>query len=142
MSQRSGHHFETRRLPTEPDAVAPDGAAVRLLGALGGGSMATFEVAPGQVTRCVQHRRVEEIWLFLSGRGEIWRRQAGHEELTAVESGVCITIPVGTRFQVRAAADAPLVAVAVTMPPWPGDDEAMPAEGPWIATRAPRGDDA
>jgi hypothetical protein len=26
--------------------------------------------------------------------------------------------------------------VAITMPPWPGMDEAMPAQGPWTPTVA------
>jgi mannose-6-phosphate isomerase-like protein (cupin superfamily) len=47
---------------------------------------------------------------------------------------VSISIPVGAAFQLRATGAAPLEAVAVTMPPWPGMDEAIPAEGIWEAT--------
>jgi hypothetical protein len=36
----------------------------------------------------------------------------------------CVTIPVGTTFQFRAASDGPLAAIAIMMPPWPGEDEA------------------
>jgi mannose-6-phosphate isomerase-like protein (cupin superfamily) len=45
-----------------------------------------------------------------------------------------VTIPLGTHFQFRADPDAPLAFVAVTMPPWPGADEAFVVEGPWRAT--------
>ncbi|MCL5005534.1 MAG: hypothetical protein M1404_03285 [Acidobacteria bacterium] len=38
--------FETKRLPLERDAVAPDGSDVRVLLKLKGGSMAHFELGP------------------------------------------------------------------------------------------------
>ena len=127
--------FETKSLPAAPDAVAPDGSNVRILLRLEGGSMAHFELPAGQTSRPVAHRTVEEIWLFLSGRGEMWRSlDAQPDSIVAVESGVSVTIPVGTRFQFRSFGDAPLCAVGVTMPPWPGDDEAMLVRGRWDAT--------
>lgn len=67
--------FTTRRLSSEPDVVAPDGSDVRILPGLAGGGMAHFELAPSETSRAVAHRTVEEIWFFLSGRGEMWRRQ-------------------------------------------------------------------
>lgn len=91
--------FDTMRLPAARDAVAPDGSDVRVLLGLKGGGMAHFELAPGQTSTAVTHRTVEEIWLFLSGRGEMWRRQGEREEIVALERGVCITIPLGTHFQ-------------------------------------------
>ncbi len=77
------------------------------------------------------HRSVEEIWYFLSGRGEIWRRQGGREEVTAVAPGVALTVPLGTAFQFRTLGEEPLAFVAVTMPPWPGGEEAYEVEGRW-----------
>jgi mannose-6-phosphate isomerase-like protein (cupin superfamily) len=44
---------------------------------------------------------------------------------------VCVTIPLGTHFQFRSLGNEPLAAVAVTMPPWPGDGEAYEVAGPW-----------
>jgi len=126
--------FATKRLPRARDAVAPDGSEVRVLLGLAGGGMAHFVLAPGATSRAVGHRTVEEIWFFLSGRGEMWRRQGGREEVVAVEAGVCLTIPLGTQFQFRADGGEPLAAVAVTMPPWPGDGEAVAAAGPWTPT--------
>ena len=41
-----------------------------------------------------------------------------------------LTIPLGTRFQFRATAAAPLAFVAVTMPPWPGDGRGVPRRRP------------
>jgi mannose-6-phosphate isomerase-like protein (cupin superfamily) len=126
--------LETRCLPVARDAVAPDGSDVRILLGLGGGGMAHFELAAGQTSTAVTHRTVEEIWFFLSGRGEMWRKLAGRESTVAVEAGVCITIPLGTHFQFRSLGDEPLAALGVTMPPWPGDDEAIVVQGQWRPT--------
>jgi mannose-6-phosphate isomerase-like protein (cupin superfamily) len=127
-----GGVMQLRRLPAEPDTIAPDGSAVRVLLALRGGSLAHFELAPGQTSTAVCHRTVEELWYFVGGRGEMWRRDAdGHEAVDAVEAGVSLDIPLGTSFQFRALGDEPLRAVGVTMPPWPGDDEAERVPGRW-----------
>lgn len=123
--------FQTMRLPERPDVIAPDGSDVRLLPATERGSMAHFTLAPGRTSVAVAHRTVEEVWYFLTGRGELWRKLGDREEVTAVEPGVAITIPVGTHFQFRALGPEPLTAVAVTMPPWPGMDEAYPVPGRW-----------
>jgi mannose-6-phosphate isomerase-like protein (cupin superfamily) len=123
--------FETKRLPADLDVLAPDGGEVRILLALRGGSFAHFELAPGKTSKPVAHRTVEEIWYFVGGRGEFWRAQDGREEVVQVEPGVCLTVPLGTRFQFRSVGPESLAAVAVTMPPWPGDDEAYLVEGTW-----------
>jgi mannose-6-phosphate isomerase-like protein (cupin superfamily) len=72
----------------------------------------------------------------LGGRGSIWRSQDGQERIDALAPGTSLTIPLGTAFQFRAEAGAPLEFVAITMPPWPGMDEALPAPGPWAPTVA------
>ena len=128
--------FETRTMGALPDATAPDGTAVRLLLSLPGGSMAHFELPAGAVSHPVTHRTVEEIWFIVSGRGSIWRRQGGLERIETLSPGVSLTVPLGTVFQFRADAGAPLSFVAITMPPWPGTEEALPAPGPWTATVA------
>jgi mannose-6-phosphate isomerase-like protein (cupin superfamily) len=127
-------HFETRALPVRRDAVAPDGSDVRLLLQLSGGSMAHFELAPGRTSTAVVHRSVEEIWFFLSGRGQMWRQLDGKSSIVDVSPRVSLTIPVGTHFQFRALGDEPLAAIGVTMPPWPGEGEAVVVEGPWKPT--------
>jgi mannose-6-phosphate isomerase-like protein (cupin superfamily) len=126
--------FRTMTLPSRPDAVAPDGSEVRALLAVAGGGLAHFELGPGQTSTAVEHRTVEEIWYFLEGRGEMWRRSTEQEEVVGVSPGVCITIPRGTRFQFRAFGDQALAAVGVTIPRWPGDTEAILVDGPWRST--------
>jgi mannose-6-phosphate isomerase-like protein (cupin superfamily) len=126
--------FETKALGEKPDAIAPDGTAVRLLASLAGGSFAHFELPPGAVSHAVTHRTVEEIWYFVAGVGQLWRRQGETESVVDVRPGVCLTIPLGTDFQFRADPTAPLAFVAATMPPWPGETEAFRVEGRWEAT--------
>jgi mannose-6-phosphate isomerase-like protein (cupin superfamily) len=134
--------FDTLNLPQEPTVTAPDGSDVRVLLGLSGGGMAHFTLAPGRTAKAVRHRTVEEIWFIVSGTGEMWRRRETStgpavEQVVGLVPGVCVTIPLGTAFQFRARGDAaagdpPLTAVAVTMPPWPGDDEAVVVPGPWL----------
>lgn len=113
---------------------APDGARVQVLLRLQGGSMAVFELEPGQVSAPVRHRSVEELWYVLSGEGEMWRRDAVGEAVVSLQPGLCLSIPLGTDFQFRCQGGATLRAVAVTLPPWPGADEALPVTGRWMST--------
>src|SRR5215467_3519278 len=131
--------FAMTRRPLDPTVVAPDGSDVRVLLALPRGSMAEFELAAGRVSAAVTHRTVEEIWYVQSGRGEMWRRQGSREEIVVLEPGVCLTIPQGTHFQFRALGDGPLRALGITMPPWPGADEAIVVTGPWTPSPTPSG---
>jgi mannose-6-phosphate isomerase-like protein (cupin superfamily) len=126
--------FTAKSLPTAADVRAPDGSEVRILLGLAGGGMAHFRLAPGQVAKAVIHRTVEEIWYILNGRGRMWRKSAADEAVIELTPGLCLTIPHGTHFQFRCDGDAALDAVAVTMPPWPGEDEAVLVDGPWTPT--------
>jgi len=129
--------WQTKRLPAEPDAVAPDGSQVRVLLAVPGGSMAHFQLPPGETSVAVVHRTVEEIWYFLAGLGEMWLGEADRGDVVDVAAGTCITIPVGTRFQFRSIGEEPLTAIGTTMPPWPGPGEAVVTEGRWAPTVRP-----
>src|SRR6516164_5768844 len=113
--------FATTSTPTLPSEVAPDGSMVRVLLGLEGGTMAHFELSAGEVSRAVAHRTVEEIWLVLSGRGELWRKQGAREEVVVLEPGVCVSLPRGTHFQFRASTSDALTFVAATIPRWPGN---------------------
>jgi mannose-6-phosphate isomerase-like protein (cupin superfamily) len=123
--------FATKPLPDAYDVLAPDGSEVRVLLALAGGSMAHFSLPAGKISRAVRHRTVEEIWFVLGGGGKMWRAREGREEIADLAPRDCLTIPVGTAFQFRAGGDAAFTAVAITMPPWPGADEAEFVPGAW-----------
>ena len=123
--------FETKRLPTSVDAMAPDGSEVRLLCRAARGSMAHFSLPGGRVSLAVAHRSIEEVWYFLAGWGRFWHKQGADEEIVEVSEGVSISIPPGTHFQFRNDGDEALAAVGVSMPPWPGENEAYPVDGIW-----------
>jgi mannose-6-phosphate isomerase-like protein (cupin superfamily) len=132
--------FVTVQLQRAPPEPAPDGFEARPLQRLAGGSMTHFTLAPGQVSGAVVHRTVEEIWFVLGGAGEVWRRQGVREEVVPLAEGVSLTIPLGTEFQFRASDSGPLTAVVVTMPPWPGEGEAVSVRGLWQPSSAPPAD--
>jgi mannose-6-phosphate isomerase-like protein (cupin superfamily) len=129
--------FATRSLPADDDAIAPDGSEVRILVGLAGGGLAHFRLNPDAVSVAVHHRRVEEIWYVVSGRGQMWRKHEEDEEIVELLPGVALTIPVNTHFQFRALGSGSLDIIGVTMPPWPGEGEAIRSQGPWEATVAP-----
>jgi mannose-6-phosphate isomerase-like protein (cupin superfamily) len=129
--------FQTKPLPANRDAVAPDGSDVRVLLQVRGGGLAHFALAAGQTSVAVRHRSVEEIWYFLSGRGEMWRQAGEDEEVVPVSSAVCVTIPLGTAFQFRAIGEESLTAIGATIPPWPGANEAVIVSGRWEPTVQP-----
>lgn len=94
--------------------------------------MARFTFAAGSVSRAVRHRRVEELWYVQGGNAEIWLNpEDGEAEVRGLAIGESIAIPARCAFQVRVAAREPLIIVAVTMPPWPGDAEAEHVAGCW-----------
>jgi mannose-6-phosphate isomerase-like protein (cupin superfamily) len=126
--------LSTDLLGSEPDAIAPDGSEVRLLSRTDRGSMAHFALGPDAVSRAVAHKTVEEIWYFLRGKGRMWRRLGNAEIVTEIVAGISISIPTGTQFQFRNDGEEPLEAVGVTMPPWPGADEAYEVPGLWEPT--------
>jgi mannose-6-phosphate isomerase-like protein (cupin superfamily) len=126
--------FQTKRISTAPDAIAPDGSEVRVLSQLSRGGLAVFSLPPGAVSRAVAHRTIEEVWYFLSGHGRMWRKLNGQEETTEISPGVSISLPTRTHFQFRCDGAEPLTAIGATMPPWPGEEEAYAVQGIWQAT--------
>jgi len=113
------------------DTLAPDGSEIRLLSATSRGSMVHCTLNPGEVSMAVAHRTVEEVWYFLEGTGHVWRREGSRERIVNVAPGASLSLPVGTHFQFRTTGNRPLRFIIVTMPPWPGEDEAYPVPGHW-----------
>ncbi len=124
--------------------IAPDGSEVRLLLTDREGatrcSMVEVQIGAGEVSRPVRHRTVEEAWYVKEGAGEVWRcppdKSAGAVAPVTVSAGDALTIPVGWAFQFRAADDVGLCFICVTMPAWPGMDEAVEVSegGAWQTT--------
>lgn len=121
-------------LPDTPDAKSPAGADIRFIMDGTTGNMIHSTVPAGQVNRATVHATVSEFWYVLEGEGEIWRRDATDENVTHLTAGISIDIPVGTAFQYRNTGSQPLKFICISMPPWPGDDEASHLEGAWTPT--------
>jgi mannose-6-phosphate isomerase-like protein (cupin superfamily) len=127
--------MQTKRLAQRYDCLAPDGSEIRLLAAGERGSCVHCTLPAGTVSRAVAHRSVEEIWYCLAGRGQMWRKAGRKEETVELSAGVSLTIPRGAHFQFRNLDHMPLEVVLVTMPPWPGDDEAERVADHWPLPR-------
>ncbi len=123
--------MQARSFPPAPEGRSPAGAEIRYLIEGTTGAMIHSTVPPGQVNRATLHATVSEFWHVLSGEGQIWRRDGDGESTTDLTPGVTIDIPVGTAFQYRCTGAEPLRFLCVTMPPWPGNEEATFVEGPW-----------
>ncbi len=123
--------MQTKSVPKDYDCLAPDGSEIRLLAATERGSCVHCTLPPGAASMAVKHRSVEEIWYCLAGRGEVWRKLESEEETVAFTPGVSLTIPCGAHFQFRNVGDTPLELVLVTMPPWPGEQEAVRVADHW-----------
>lgn len=129
--------MQSHMFPSEPDGRSPAGAEIRHLIDGETGSMIHSTLPPGQVNRATVHATVSEFWHVLSGEGQIWRRDPiGEEETTEFGGGMSIDIPVGTAFQYRCTGADPLRFICISMPRWPGDQEATVIEGPWQPTAA------
>ncbi|MCP4314844.1 MAG: cupin domain-containing protein [Hyphomicrobiales bacterium] len=122
------------RLPRQPDAKSPAGADVRFIMDGTTGNKIHSTVPPGQTNRATIHATVSEFWYILEGAGEIWRKNGSEERVTSLVSGASIDIPVGTSFQYRNVGTGPLKFICISMPPWPGDDEASYVDGAWKPT--------
>jgi mannose-6-phosphate isomerase-like protein (cupin superfamily) len=122
---------ETKDLAASYDYLAPDGSEIRLLPTFARGGLAHCTLPPGGVSSPVRHKTVEEIWYFVEGAGEVWRRAGTDESVVEVGPGRALTIETGVSFQFRTIGDRPLRFLIVTMPKWPGADEAVPVDGHW-----------
>ncbi len=120
-----------KQLSNLRDVTAPDGSEVRFLVAGRRGSMAHFRLQPGQIALAIFHRSVDELWFVMAGNGRIWRKGPMGETVTNLVPGLSLAIPVATSFQFRCDGEEPLDIVGVTMPPWPGEDEAVVVDGIW-----------
>jgi mannose-6-phosphate isomerase-like protein (cupin superfamily) len=123
--------MESKTLSEKPDCLAPDQSEIRLLAATERASTVHCTLPAGRVSLAVAHKTVEEIWYFIEGQGEVWCKLGDHEDVAPVVPGVSLTIPTGAHFQFRNTGESPLRFVCVTVPPWPGEDEAYRVKDHW-----------
>ncbi|MCY4725927.1 hypothetical protein NYO98_06530 [Nocardioides sp. STR2] len=120
----------TADLPLLADYAAPDGSEIRLLPECDAGGLSHCIVRPGGKTKTVQHRTVVELWVTLDGAGELARWVDGPDASplhTPLTYGVAVDIETGVPFQFTATGADPLRILILTMPRWPGPQEADPS---------------
>ena len=127
--------MQTVRLEDGRAVVAPDGSQIRELVAVAQGSMVHCMLPQDAISMAIVHATVDEAWYCLAGTGQVWRRCEGMESVLDVEAGTALTIERGTHFQFRNTGDEALRFVIVTMPPWPGAEEARRVEDYWAIPR-------
>lgn len=123
--------FDSKTLSEKYDYPAPDSSEIRLLLDMKGGGLCHCTLPPSGISRAIYHKSVEEIWYFIGGKGRVWRKQGDKEAVIDVGPGVCLTIPPNTHFQFRNDGDENLTFIIVTMPPWPGKEEAVEIPNYW-----------
>ncbi len=128
--------MKTQSVPKEFQHISPAGAEVRLLMSNAMAGLAHCTLKKGKISKIVRHKTVSEFWHVISGKGEIWRKNGGHESITKLETGITIDLPLGTDFQYRSAENSDLVFICLTTPPWPGADEVSYVNhGAWVSTK-------
>lgn len=106
--------------------LAPDGSTVMTLGSEPSGGLALCTLDAGRVSAPIRHQSVEELWYVISGSGEIGRRHGARDPFVDVLApGVCADVGTGLTFQFRSAGPGPLRMLLLTMPQWPGANEAV-----------------
>jgi mannose-6-phosphate isomerase-like protein (cupin superfamily) len=123
--------LRTKVLKREHDYLAPDGSEIRLLADLEAGGLAHCTLPPGRVSLAQRHKTVGEIWYFVHGKGEVWRKKGEAEQVDEVGPGHSLSIEAGTHFQFRNTGREPLELITATIPAWPGPQEAVEVRGVW-----------
>lgn len=114
------------------DYLAPDGSEIYLLsnGTHGGLCQCILPVGKS-ASLPVSHKTVEEIWYFIEGEGEVWRRNLCKNKPVAVHAGTSVVIPPQIAFQFRNTGSESLKVIIATLPPWPGAHEVVSEVGFW-----------
>src|SRR5437764_1012662 len=98
MSQEINRLLAVKQLTENKDNLAPDGSEIRLLAKVSGGGLVHCTLNQNEVSSPVRHKTVEEIWYFLSGVGQVWRKIGEQEQVVEVRAGVSLAIPCGASF--------------------------------------------
>lgn len=122
---------DQKKVEVDYNTLAPDGSEIRYLSTTSNGSMVHCTLPPAQVSAAIKHQTVEELWFILSGEGQLWRKWDDAEEVIDLIPNSSITIPLGVHFQFRCTSTIPLCFIIVTLPPWPGSQEAIRVADYW-----------
>ena len=124
-------NLEPVQLKITHEYLAPDGSEIYPLVKGSKGNLCQCILPVGGISKAISHKTIEELWYFLDGKGEVWRKGLNHDRPIAVQPGTSLVIPVNTTFQFRNTGRIPLKFLIVSMPPWPGDSEVSYEAGLW-----------
>jgi mannose-6-phosphate isomerase-like protein (cupin superfamily) len=118
--------MEVRNIARVPSFVTKDGSEIRELlahrnSAIRNQSLAEARVAPGETTARHYHRRTEEVYYLLAGRGRMWL----DGEVQEVGAGDAIAIPCGKRHQITNVGAETLVLLCCCAPGYEHDDTVL-----------------
>jgi mannose-6-phosphate isomerase-like protein (cupin superfamily) len=118
--------MEKVRLEQREPFITADGSSIRELVGIPSGnasqqSVAEATVPPGGETVEHYHRTTEEVYLFLSGAGQM---RLGDEE-AGVRAGDTVVIPPGTRHKLWNSGPEPLVLLCSCAPPYRDEDTVL-----------------
>lgn len=132
------NRWRIKELPEKYDVIAADNSKIRRLFETEEASVVHCTLPPMRTSAATRNERIDEIWYFIGGQGEIWFREEqdkkGKGTIKAVRPGTCLTIPADVRFQFRATGEDPLTFLCVTMPRWPGKHANVKVEPHWPPT--------
>jgi mannose-6-phosphate isomerase-like protein (cupin superfamily) len=118
--------MEKVRLEHRQAFITADGSSIRELVGIPSGnamqqSVAEATVPAGGETIEHYHRRTEEVYLFVGGRG---RMRLGDEE-AEVSDGDTVVIPPGVKHKLWNEGSEPLVVLCCCAPPYRDDDTVL-----------------
>jgi len=90
--------WKTSELGDGYDYLAPDRSEIRLLLGFARGGIAHCTLPAGATSAPVAHKTVDEVWYFLEGVGQVWRKKGDVEEVANVAAGRCLSIPKRRHF--------------------------------------------
>lgn len=140
MPQKSGSWI-TNQFPAEVQAIAQDGSDVRPLFAGEHMTIAHCQLHAQEVSRPSYNMGIDEIWVFISGDGLLWRRRHGETtkdqaDVVRLGKGVTVTIPREVDFQFQSG-DVALEFICITTPKWTSEDQnLLLPDGMWQPTAA------
>ncbi len=123
--------FDSKTVPETIDVLAPDGSEIRILCQTKKASMVHCTLPPKTISKAIYHKTVDEIWYIVEGKGRLWRKYDEMESEIELFPNICVTLPQGTHFQFSNPFNESLEIIITTIPPWPGDEEAVFVKGNW-----------
>jgi mannose-6-phosphate isomerase-like protein (cupin superfamily) len=119
--------MQIARLDTLKSFITADGSSIRELAhpswtAARRQSLAEATLEPGGETAEHYHPQAEEIYYFVSGRGEM---RLGEDDVAEIAAGDCVVIPPGTPHKLWNTGAEPLVLLCSCAPAYSHDDTVM-----------------